>query len=345
MHNSHTLDELDLAVLHALQIAPVAPWTSIGEVLGVDHTTVSRRWARMERAGLSWLVGYYPHGDQLQQAAVDVHCRAADVCRLAAELAADTHAVSVDLTDGDASLQLRVGAPNLAQINGYTGGRIARMPGVLDVRTTIITHNFDNGRRWRLGALTTEQSARLSELHPAPSGTGAQFGPDEWSMLAVLGPSPRCSANDLAERTGTSAATARRRMRRMMRDGTLQFRCEVAGPAAGWPVQVTITAACPSEQLNRAASAICALPTTRSCDAITGSSNLRIEAWVRDLRDVPHLETRLTECAPGLAVTSRRVVLSPVKRLGRLLDGAGRRVAYVPMNIWATRLPAAAAAG
>ncbi|MFI5610548.1 AsnC family transcriptional regulator [Amycolatopsis sp. NPDC051903] len=337
MHERTSLGELDLSILHALQIAPLAPWQAIADVLRVDHTTVARRWARMEQAGLSWLVGYYPRRDRLCRAAVSVRCRAADTWRLAAEIAADTHANSVDVVDGDADLALRVGAVDLEQLAGYVNGRLARLPGVRDVRTTVITRRFEDGRRWRLDALTREQAARLTALHPDPVGDGAPFGPEEWSMLAVLGPRPRCSANELAERTGTSAATARRRRRRMMRDGTLQVRCEVAGPAAGWPVQVSFTAGCPAEHLARAAAAICALPSTRSCEATTGSSNVHVVSWVRDVADVPLLELTLSACAPGFVVTERSVVLAPVKRFGRLLDRAGRRVAYVPMNVWTNR--------
>ncbi|MFF2513469.1 Lrp/AsnC family transcriptional regulator [Streptomyces sp. NPDC058086] len=46
------LDELDRGVVHALQIHPRAPWTLVGEVLGVNPVTAARRWHRLEEAGL-----------------------------------------------------------------------------------------------------------------------------------------------------------------------------------------------------------------------------------------------------------------------------------------------------
>ncbi|MFD8216034.1 AsnC family protein [Streptomyces sp. NPDC059697] len=49
------LDELDRGVVHALQIHPRAPWTLVGEVLGVNPVTAARRWHRLEEAGLAWV--------------------------------------------------------------------------------------------------------------------------------------------------------------------------------------------------------------------------------------------------------------------------------------------------
>jgi hypothetical protein len=38
------LDELDLALVNALQISPRAPWTEVATALEVDAATVARRW-------------------------------------------------------------------------------------------------------------------------------------------------------------------------------------------------------------------------------------------------------------------------------------------------------------
>ena len=49
---SHTIDRVDRRILHALQIAPRAPFARIAIVLGVSEQTVARRYQRMRGAGI-----------------------------------------------------------------------------------------------------------------------------------------------------------------------------------------------------------------------------------------------------------------------------------------------------
>ncbi|MFJ5195310.1 AsnC family protein [Streptomyces sp. NPDC088394] len=49
------LDDVDQALVHALQIAPRAGWNEIGAVLGLDAVTVARRWHRLTDAGAAWI--------------------------------------------------------------------------------------------------------------------------------------------------------------------------------------------------------------------------------------------------------------------------------------------------
>src|ERR1044071_8497969 len=48
-------DELDLALVAALQAAPRADWQRVGQVLGVAGSTAARRWGRLTESGLAWL--------------------------------------------------------------------------------------------------------------------------------------------------------------------------------------------------------------------------------------------------------------------------------------------------
>ncbi|MET7782244.1 AsnC family protein [Streptomyces mirabilis] len=52
------VDETDLALVHALQIAPRAPWTAVGQALGIDPMTAARRWARLTGTGCAWVTCY-----------------------------------------------------------------------------------------------------------------------------------------------------------------------------------------------------------------------------------------------------------------------------------------------
>src|SRR5438128_7915967 len=52
-----TLTETDLALVEALQVAPRAPWTSLGAALGISAATAAQRWARLAATGSAWVTG------------------------------------------------------------------------------------------------------------------------------------------------------------------------------------------------------------------------------------------------------------------------------------------------
>ncbi|MFE9320071.1 AsnC family protein [Nocardia sp. NPDC052278] len=55
--DSDTLDDLDLQLLHALQIDGRAAYSTIAQVLGVSSRTVARRYGRLRTSGLVRVTG------------------------------------------------------------------------------------------------------------------------------------------------------------------------------------------------------------------------------------------------------------------------------------------------
>ncbi|KAF2777014.1 hypothetical protein STPH1_1673 [Streptomyces sp. OM5714] len=55
-----TLEAEASALVDALQLQPRASWTDLGRVLGVNASTVARRWERLSSSGLAWMAAY-PH--------------------------------------------------------------------------------------------------------------------------------------------------------------------------------------------------------------------------------------------------------------------------------------------
>ncbi|OLT13440.1 hypothetical protein BJF79_20545 [Actinomadura sp. CNU-125] len=51
------LDEVDLALIDAVQANPRAAWSELGPVLGAAPMTLSRRWRRLTDAGRAWWRG------------------------------------------------------------------------------------------------------------------------------------------------------------------------------------------------------------------------------------------------------------------------------------------------
>ena len=52
------LGELDLAIVHALQIDARAPWTRVAAAVGADSSTVVRHWQRLREGSRAWLTAW-----------------------------------------------------------------------------------------------------------------------------------------------------------------------------------------------------------------------------------------------------------------------------------------------
>ncbi len=52
------LSEEDLALIHALQIAPRLSWADAAEILGVHATTLAARWERLRSGGAAWITAH-----------------------------------------------------------------------------------------------------------------------------------------------------------------------------------------------------------------------------------------------------------------------------------------------
>lgn len=66
------------------------------------------------------------------------------------------------------------------------------------------------------------------------------------------------------------------------------------------------------------------------------AANLLLGVWLRSLTDLQRLEAALTRRVGQLRVLDRSIGLRTVKRMGRLLDDAGRAVGHVPVDPWAS---------
>ncbi|WP_194236484.1 AsnC family protein [Streptomyces phyllanthi] len=91
MQDPFILDEIDLALVNALQVAPRASWSVVGQVLGITPTTAARRWDRNATSGAAWVTAYPWLSTWARHyclAFVDVDCRPAAAHRVVQPLAA-----------------------------------------------------------------------------------------------------------------------------------------------------------------------------------------------------------------------------------------------------------------
>ncbi|MEV0684304.1 Lrp/AsnC family transcriptional regulator [Nocardia sp. NPDC050378] len=335
MQNSATLDELDYQLAAALQVAPRAQWQQIGRALGIDGSTAARRWARLQSAGLAWLTCYPLSIDGVAPilAVIEIDCAPGQSHEVAAELALDVNLVTVELTTGARDLMVTAAFFDHASLARYLTFRLGTLDGVVTTRSQVVTTSFTEGSRWRLDRARMAHTSLLTPPRRRSPGYGS-IRAEDIPLVTELSRDCRRSVTELAERTGTSPTTVRRRLARLEHDNAIAYRCEVARFASGWPLSVTFWAAAPLARVPEIGAAIAAMRETRMCYSLTGPRNLIFNVWLRTMADMPAFETRLTESMPDLTIADRSMALWPLKIGATLLDPHGRHLRHIPIGRW-----------
>ncbi|WP_353113000.1 AsnC family transcriptional regulator [Microbacterium sp.] len=317
------LDEIDLAIVHALQVDARAPWTRVAAVVGIDAATAVRHWNSLREEGLAWLTAWPT--PQRWSSTTDL-----GVVLLDARLGADALAevirrpwvLSVDETSAG-YLALVAASAGLAQLGervralAALGAEVLRM----DVAAEIVAEDST----WRLSVLSAAQQRMLREGAPRSGGAARPIRGDAVSDLAAaLDEDPRMPAATLAQRMGVSEATARRALERATGAGLLRFGCDLAMPAAGFRRGAVLwgRGADPEGAAARAAR----LPEAHRAGILVGPSPLFVCVRARSLTAVPAIER---SWGADVEIVDRWAVLRGIKRNGHALDEAGRSIARV----------------
>ncbi|MFJ9901086.1 Lrp/AsnC family transcriptional regulator [Streptomyces sp. NPDC091280] len=332
-----SLDELDLALVTALQVAPRAPWSQLAGPLGVDAATLSRRWARLREAGVAW-VTCYPAAGQVGYAAlalIEVSCVPQAREDLAQTIARHPQALGVEVVSGSCDLLLTVATGSMELMSSYVLA-LGRIASVTATRTHLVQHLNREGSRWRFDSLSRGQQRDLAEPAGGAAGGGAAvLTVEERRLVLALGPDGRRPVAALAAELGRPESSIRRALGTLLHgDGKAVLRCEASLPHAGWHSTATLWMSVAPTELALAAEEMAQLKETRLAASTASEANLLSVVWLHALDDLARYEARLAALMPSVRVLNRVVTLRWVKRMGRLLSQDGRSVASVPMDLW-----------
>ncbi|WP_415950130.1 Lrp/AsnC family transcriptional regulator [Streptomyces sp. KLOTTS4A1] len=325
--------EQDLALIDALQSAPRAPWSRIGRALGVDATTATRRWERLRSAGLAWATAY-DSARAATVAFVEVRCRPGRMEEVSVAAAGLPWVFSVYETAGDFDLLLSVAAADPLRLSRSVHRVIGGLPGVRSLRIRLGITLYGEGGDWRIRALEPAGRAALPAA-PVPSRTayGARglrrLSPEDQALLDALGADCRLGYTALAAATGMGEHTARRRVQRMLKDGDITLRCDLALPLAGLPTVVVYRASVPHARLEATGAALARLEQVRLCASVSGPHSLHLQVLLHGLGGVDAFEAVLADRFPAVEVRDRTITVHTVKRMGWLLDDKGRATGRV----------------
>ncbi|MYT72480.1 MULTISPECIES: Lrp/AsnC family transcriptional regulator [unclassified Streptomyces] len=333
------MSELDLSLVHALQVHPRAAWTDLEPLLGASAVTLARRWERLTAQGLAWISAVPGPSFSRSGCTAFVFLRCAPAARrlLADRVARLREAVTVELlAPGHADLMLDVLTPDLAGMHRFVNEELALLPDVLDVECVFASSLYAEGSRWRLGSLDPYQLSALgrSETPDTMNRSAFDLSPLDHALLDALVQDGRTRLTDLSALTGRSTATVRRRLGRLTASGVVALRCDMAPVVSGLPVSITFRGHAAANDVNRLHRTLATLPECRLLAAVTGSANVLATYWVRDIGSVQQRETAACAQSPSLTVTDRVLGVRTVKRMGHLLDDEGRRVGVCPIRPW-----------
>lgn len=338
LQDSANMDELDLALVNALQLRPRASWVDLARPLGSTATTLARRWDRLSSAGLAWVTASFGREFSRSRCIAYVMIRSdpRERSHVVEELARCPEAATIEVATGGHDINCDVLTRDLRELDRFLTGKVYGVRGISSVSVLLTTSLYLEGSRWRLRSLDQGQLSVLAKgTMSLPRGQHAiDLDGLDRSLLEHLAHDGRLSWAELSGLTGTSTATARRRLGRLMSSGIVAFRCEIAHPLAGWPIQASLLAQAPAADLDRICQGLAAWPECRFVAAVTGAANIYSTFWVRDLGELQRLEARTSNSFPSLTVLDRMVALSTPKRMGHLSDSEGRRVGTVPISPW-----------
>lgn len=335
MQKNRTLDDVDQQLVHALQIAPRAGWSLVGDVLGIDSVTAARRWQRLTEEGSAW-VSVSPGtalSDKGCLAFIEVDCLGGALLDVSRAFTALPYVTAVEHVTGDRDLILTVMLEDVGALSRWVVEYLDTLPGVRSSRTHVAGTVFTEGSRWRFQALSSGQARRMAAEVPP---TEPAVLPDSLDrrLIAALSTDGRTSYTSLAQACGSSPDTVRRRVRRLFSSRAVQGRCEVARPLSEWPVVVFVWARLPPDEITGAAERISSMREVRLCAGMTGRHNLLVAAWSRSVEDAQRFEADLVRSVPNLRVGDRTIALWTMKLSGHLLDQHGFRTGAVPVDPW-----------
>ncbi|NED98671.1 Lrp/AsnC family transcriptional regulator [Phytoactinopolyspora halotolerans] len=337
MQDSNVIGELDLEITNALQLAPRVSWTDLGHVLNAEPTTLARRWQRLLDDGVARItvVPGRHTVTELLSAYVDLRCANGAVTEVARILTDHPEVLSIHHTAGSAQLMIVLsGGPRLPD---YLLTRLGGIPGILEYAVHIVPDLLFETHRWHARALTADQQARLRELNAIGGTVSAGRRPRtevDQQIIAKLCMNGRASQQELGAAVGLSAPAVARRLRRLLRDGVIRLRCDVARPRLGLPSAAFLRGMVDPRELSAAQQRLGdRVPELRLITALAGSSNAQLSVWLRSAADLFRVEERLNRELPSLTVKDRVLVLRTMKLMGHVFDDSQRYVRTVPLRI------------
>lgn len=307
-------DDLDRALLHALQIDGRAPFSRIGAVLGVSDQTAARRYARLRGEGLLRVVALTDH-EAVKHTQWTVRVRATPKAagQVADALARRTDMSWVSLCSGGTEIFAAAYGPDIEPLLLEV---IPRTEHILDVAAQQVLHVYYGGSGepfTKRGPLDEWQTFALSEHLPDPVIPPASLDAVDGSILDTLRHDGRATIEQLVAATAASPSTVRRRLHALRAGGVFHLDVDADLGLFNLPVRARLLLNVDVAELDMAGRTLATHPEVAYAAATTGASNLVASISTRDTADLHRYLTTAVASLPGIGAVETVPVLRQVK--------------------------------
>lgn len=335
MQNMPMMDDVDFALVNALQLHPRISWEALGAILRTDGSTLARRWRALREGGLVWTACYAVGAREwstmppLVSTLIEVDCDAGEREAVITALVEHPHVVSVECTSGSRDLMLTVAHPTIRSTDDYITRQLGRTPGVRATRTHVMRRVFKDGAAWALTALRESQRSAVLRTKGEMPDAPVKPGPLLWEVLAQLGEDVRRPASAIAEAIGRPPSSVTRAIAQLMHADWARTRIEIAHDRLGWNASTVLWLNLPHLEVDAFAANIATLSDIRFCASVVNRANVAFSLWQRDLGDLDRFEDQLSRLYPSAEVVDRWTIMRTAKRLGHVLTPEGLHSHYV----------------
>ncbi|MEU4519198.1 Lrp/AsnC family transcriptional regulator [Amycolatopsis sp. NPDC024027] len=311
-------DDLDRRLVHALQVNGRAPFSTIGEVLGVSDRTIARRYARLRTAGAVRVVGGV---DPTALGAVlwflRVRCAPAASVPVAEALARRPDTSWVSITSGGTEITCTVRTESAADSEALLLAKLPRTPRVEGVTAHSVLHAFYGGPDSLVAKLGSLDEAAIERLRPRPvrhRPGPVRLDDGDRKLLAALATDGRAEFEHLAAVTGWSPTTVRRRMTELRERGVLYLDIDVDGRLFGVGPRTLLWLSVSPTDLEEAGAALAGHPEIAFAAATTGPTNLFASVVCAGQQELYRYLTTRVAALPAITHIETAPVIKTVKR-------------------------------
>jgi DNA-binding Lrp family transcriptional regulator len=315
------LDDLDLRLIHALQIEPRASWNALAPILDSSAVTLARRWEALTASGLAWVTGA---PTAVAHAVIEIACVPSRIEETIGALLADGTVQMLDLTTGERDLIASVSAPSLGALSDYLVHRLSSTPGISSTNAHVLNESFTDGSRWRMDALRPQEQAAI----PAARGQrprAARDVPDDLRQAIEheVWRDGRVPISEIADKHGFAVQRVSDALATLRAQSKLLFRTDLATVASGWPVYTWYFLEASAREVQGARAALSRVREARFAFASAGRYNLILSVTLRSVADINRFELALGAAFADSRIADRAMVMRGLKHLGRPVNADG----------------------
>jgi Lrp/AsnC family transcriptional regulator for asnA, asnC and gidA len=229
-HSRRNLDSTDLRLIAELETNPRQSYINLATRLGIDQTTVKRRFNRLLREGFiafesvlnTAAVGY-------RWAMLGLNVSPGYSESIANELARHT-LMYVTIASGRYDIMAWATYKDPEMLFNFISGDLGKIPNITSIETfpalKVLKYSFTF-----LGN---------ANYRPLSSKMNQQFDECDWNILAELEENPRITKTHLARKLGISRQTTGARLQRLIDEDAVRINCVVSPAMIGYELSLGI---------------------------------------------------------------------------------------------------------